>query len=171
MKRLMWSEGNNMETELVEEGEQNNAAEEIIQSQHFNLEASVLGFFHACYERHLNVHPALLSISRSVKMGKLPELVSKEYQCTASYLRFQSNFLWTRSMVMRKCLPNGFKARLYSSSLALCLLEGTSIMTRKEDRFLLLLHRLQLVVVLDFTLSSSSICRFFRSQRVSRRWI
>lgn len=42
-------------------------------------------------------------------MGKLPELVSKEYQSTASYLRFQSDFLWTRSVIMRKCLPNDFK--------------------------------------------------------------
>lgn len=45
MKRLMWSEGNNMKTELVEGEEQNNAAEEIIQSQHFNLGASVLHAF------------------------------------------------------------------------------------------------------------------------------
>lgn len=102
MKRLMWSEGNNMQTELMEGEEQNSAAEEIIQSQHFNLEASVLGFFHSCYEHHLNVHPALLSLSRSVKIDKLPELVSKEYHCALCYLRFQSNFLWTRSVVMRK---------------------------------------------------------------------
>lgn len=95
-----------MKTELVEGEEHNNAAEEIIQSHHFSLEASVLRFFHACCERHLNVRPALLSRSRSVKMGKLPELVSKEYQSSASYLRFQSYFLWTRSVVLRKCLPN-----------------------------------------------------------------
>lgn len=63
------------------------------------------------------------------------------------------------------------KKTVYSSSLAFCLLEGPSMMRLKEDRFLLLLQRLQLVVVLDYTLSSSSICRFFRSQRVSRRWI
>lgn len=50
-----------MKSELVEGEEQNNAAEEIIRSQHFNLEASVLDLFHACYKRHLNVHPALLS--------------------------------------------------------------------------------------------------------------
>lgn len=61
---------------MVEGEEQNNAAEEIIQSQHLNIEASVLGFFRACYERHLNVHPALLSRNMSVKMGKLPELFS-----------------------------------------------------------------------------------------------
>lgn len=102
----MWSEGNNTKTELVEGEEQNNAAEEILWSQHFNLEGSVLGFFHACYEHHLNVHPALLSRNRSMKMGKLPELVSKEYQSIASYLRFQNDFQWTRSVAMRKCLPN-----------------------------------------------------------------
>lgn len=102
----MWSEGNNKKTEWVEGEEHNNAAEEIIQSQHFNLEASVLGLFHAYCDHHLNVHPALLSRNRTVKMGKLPELVSKEYQSPASYLRFQSDFLWTRSVVMRKCLPN-----------------------------------------------------------------
>lgn len=65
-----------MKTKFVEGEEQNSVAEEIIQSQHLNVEASVLGFLHACYERHLNVHPALLSRNRSVKMGKLPELVS-----------------------------------------------------------------------------------------------
>lgn len=37
-----------MKVKLMEEEEQNNAAKEIIQSQHYNLEASVLGFFHAC---------------------------------------------------------------------------------------------------------------------------
>lgn len=65
-----------MKTKLVEGEEQNSVAEEIIQSQHLNVEASVLGFLHAFYERHLNVHPALLSRNRSVEMGKLPELVS-----------------------------------------------------------------------------------------------
>lgn len=45
MKILMWSEGNNTKTELVEGEEQNNTVEEIMQSQHFNLKASVLGFF------------------------------------------------------------------------------------------------------------------------------
>lgn len=107
----MWSEGNNTKTKLVEEEEQNSAAEEIIQSQHFNLEASVLRFLHACYERHLNVHPALLSRNRSLKVGKLPELVTEGYQSTASYLRFQSDFLWTRSVVIKKFLPNDFKTR------------------------------------------------------------
>lgn len=48
MKILMWSEGNNVKIELVEGEEQKNTVEEIMQSQHFNLEASVLGFFHAC---------------------------------------------------------------------------------------------------------------------------
>lgn len=65
-----------MKTKLVEGEEQNSVAEEIIQSQHLSVEPSVLGFLRACYERHLNVHPALLSRNRSVKMGKLPELVS-----------------------------------------------------------------------------------------------
>lgn len=96
---------------MVEGEEQNNAAEVIRESQHLNLEASVLGFFNAYCERHLNVHPASLSRDRNVKTGKLPELVSMGYQSNASYLRFKCDFLWTRSPVMRKCLPNDFKTR------------------------------------------------------------
>lgn len=69
------------------------------------------GYFIAYYESHLDVHPASLSRNKSVKMGKFLELVPMGYQSTASYLRFQCDFLWTRSAVRRKCLPNDSKTR------------------------------------------------------------
>lgn len=69
------------------------------------------GYFITYYESHLGVHPASLSRNKNVKMGKLPELVSMGYQSTASYLRFQCDFLWTRSAVRRKCFPNDLKTR------------------------------------------------------------
>lgn len=151
---------------MVEGEEQNNAADRLSIS---TLKPQCWGFFDAC-ERHLNVHPASLSRSRSVKTDQLPELVSLGHQSTASSLRFQCDFLWTRASVTRKCLPNDFRTRLCSSSLARCSVEGAGVDAERRPIFTVV-GRCQLVVVLVCTPSSSSICQFFRSKRVSRRWI
>lgn len=94
---------------MVEGEEQNNAADRLSIS---TLKSQCWGFFDACYERRLSVHPASLSRSRSVKTDQLLELVSLGHQSAASSLRFQGDFVWTRAAEMRKCLPNDFKTSL-----------------------------------------------------------
>lgn len=79
----------------------------------------------------------------SVKMDKLPELVSMGCQSTASYLRFRCDFYGLGQQLGGNVFKGLENKTGYSSCLFLHLVEGTSIMMLKEYSLFLLFHGLQ----------------------------